>query len=85
MIVILSLYVHCLLLNSTTFFRSFLIQLFFSDIEETLQLKIRRKILLVTYRQNFLLKFFLKRYIYLLFAKMRSKSKYTNFRIVIVK
>lgn len=39
MIVILSLYVHCLLLNSTTFFRSFLIQLFFSDIEETLQLK----------------------------------------------
>lgn len=39
MIVILSLYVHCLLLNSTTFFRTFLIQLFFSDIEETLQLK----------------------------------------------
>lgn len=39
MIVILSLYVHCFLLNSTTFFRSFLIQLFFSDIEETLQLK----------------------------------------------
>lgn len=39
MIVILSLYVHCLLFNSTTVFRSFLIQLFFSDIEETLQLK----------------------------------------------
>lgn len=39
MIVILSLYVHCFLLNSTTFCRSFLNQLFFSDIEETLQLK----------------------------------------------
>lgn len=39
MIVILLLYVNCFLLNFATFFRSFLIQLFFSDIEETLRLK----------------------------------------------